>query len=386
MSLSDDARRHALTTPAAPDRPNVRIDSTGQGTAEIVAPADTDDFDALLATMLPEVAVDVVEVLEVRAWGNPEAPYKYVKCRVRRRLDGGRTGRELLAKIGRRRPRKQADRTDERTLVVALADPQIGKAYEAGGGTEETIVRVRSVIEQIPDHVDRLRRAGQPVSRIVLANMGDTTEGCYGHYDTQSWTTDLHESDQIAVALDLYDHAADTCARIVPDVICTVVNSNHDQPRTASGRSLTDPTDSRAFTIWRSLARAYSKAGDRYQHVRWHIPEDPLVSVLDLHGVGLAFVHGHQAKTGATAAQKLRTWWDGQKAGDLPAGHCAVLTAGHYHHYYAWEQQGRLLLGCPSLDGGSQWLTDRSGVWSAPGLLTYTVDENGPDNVRIIRP
>ena len=110
------------------------------------------------------------------------------------------------------------------------------------------------------------------------------------------------------------------------------------------------------------------------------------MATLDVHGVGVAFIHGHEAARGALPVQKVWNWWDGQVAGRLPAGDCTVLVAAHYHHHYVLEQQGRTLIGCPSLDGGSQWLTDRSGIWSSPGLLTATVDAGGVDDVRVLRP
>lgn len=387
MGLADEARRHGLdsTNGSVPSRPKVALDDSGRGFAEAVV-RDGDDFDAILARMFPEIPVDVLEVLEVRAWGDPDQPYKYVKARVARRLDGGKTGRELLASIPRRKARKRVGNvTSDRTLVVNVADMQLGKAFERGGGTPETIERVRSVTAQIPDRVRSMKRMGRPVSRIVVANMGDTCEGVANHYSTQTFTVDLNEADQVAVAIDLYDDIVDVCAGLVPDVVCTVVNSNHDRPR-QGGKYITDATDSKAFTVWRALARAYGKAPERYGHVKWHIPSDPLVSTLDLHGVGVAFCHGHEANRGSIPVAKLWNWWDGQIAGRLPAGDCDVLVAAHFHHAYLLQQQGRTLVGCPALDGGSQWLTNRAGVWSDPGLLTFTIDGDGFDDFHVIRP
>ena len=387
MTLADAARAHGLgQVKAAPDRPSVKIDpATGEGTAEAVV-RRTDEFDALLAKMLPDVPVDVLEVTEVRAWGHPDDPYQYVKARVRRRLDGGKTGRELLRAIPRRRARKAtADVAGERTLVVNFSDVQVGKATEDGGGTEETIARVRSVAGQLPDRVASMKRMGRSISRIVVANLGDMGEGTCQNYSAQPFRIDLNESDQMAVAMDLLDDLVDVCAGLVPEVICTVVNSNHDRPRDG-GKYVTDESDSRAFTVHRALARAYAKNPERYGHVTWHIPEDPLVSTLDLHGVGVAFIHGHEATRGATPQAKVWNWWGGQLEGRLPAGNCSVLLSGHFHHFAVLEQQGRTMLMSPSLDGGSRWLRNVSGVWSDPGMLVCTVDSDGVDDIKVLRP
>jgi len=390
LSLIEEARsRHLAAPDVAPERPKVRLDESGQGTAELVAPVDAGpgDFDALLAELLPEVPVSVLDVTEVRAWGNREDARKYVRCRIARRPDGGETGRELLARIPRRRGRKRpAAVTGGVSLLVPVADPQVGKAYEWGGGTAETIERFRSVTDQLHGKVRALRRAGSPVEEIVVVNMGDTTEGCMGHYSHQPFTIDCNESDQMAVATDLYDDLIDTCAELAPQVRCTVVNSNHDQPRSSSGKNLTDPGDSRAFTIWRDLARAYGKAPERYGHVAFEVPSDPLVATLTVQGLGVAAVHGHQATKGQTPILKLWNWWDGQCAGRLPAGDCDILLGGHYHHFATMRQQGRLAALCPTLDGGSQWLTDKDGVWSEPGLLTVVVGSGGVGALEVLEP
>lgn len=370
--------------------------ATGEGTASYVfTPKDRDaSFDQILAKMVPDVPVEVLEVVEVRAWGDPESPYQYVKTRVRQRTDNeyAQARERLMADVRRRKGRRRTsgDKPAAATLVVAPADLQIGKNFERGGGTPETFARCMDYTGKVQDRWRDLRKAGVALDDMLVLGMGDTTEGIAGHYPNQPYTIDCNESDQVEVATTIHDRWVDAWSAL-PGLVqleATVVNSNHDRPR-QDGQYTTDSSDSRAFTIWRSLARAYAKNPDRYGHVAWTIPDDPLVGAVERHSHGIAVIHGDQAQKypGSIPPAKVWNWWDGQMAGGPDvciAARCDVMVAAHFHHGYALRQQGRTLLGCPSSDGGSQWLTDAKGIWSDPGLLTFVVDATGAHSEMIL--
>ena len=54
---------------------------------------------------------------------------------------------------------------------------------------------------------------------------------------------------------------------------------------------------------------------------------------------------------------------------------------GHYHHFRAKQQGDRTWFQSPSLDKSIDF-TARSGMWSHPGVLTFTVNKKGWDNLK----
>lgn len=384
----------------APSEPSKKFEytinpATGEGTASYVFGPDERDrsFDDVLQEMLPEVPCEILEVYEMTAWGDPENPRKSIKTRVRRaespELASSR--KQLFEFIRSREPRIENDeplKGESATFVVCPADTQIGKYEPKVGGTKETVERCMEYIGKVQDRWSQLKRAGIPLNDVLMVGMGDTTEAVSGHYPNQTFTVDCNESEQIEVAEFIHDQWIDAWSNMagVETFETMTINSNHDRPRQGN-KYITDSSDSRAFMIWRSLARAYGKNPDRYGHVRFTLPEDPLVGAVERHGHGIAFIHGDQATKGSVPSDKVWRWWDKQIAGGphkCVSARCDILVAAHYHHYYALRQQGRTMFGCPSLDNGSQWLTDSEGIWSDPGLLTFVVDESGANHELVL--
>lgn len=348
-------------------------------------------FDELLKKMVPEVPCEILEVVEVRAWGDPDHPFKYVKTKVRRTAAAFEENAKRLLEHVRSREPFQRDLTKkasrDRTFVACPADLQIGKAREKGGGSQQTFERSMDYIGLVQDRIDELRAASKGCSDFLMVGMGDTTESVAGHYPNQPFIVDLNESEQIEVATEIHDRWVSAWSQLpgIEQLSAITINSNHDRPR-QGGEYHTDRADSRAFTIWRSLGRAYAQNPDRYGHVEWALPEDPLTAVLERHGVRLAFNHGDLAKGSSVVEEKQWKWWMGQTMGGHynPAAHADVLVTAHYHHHFVRRQCGKILLGCPSSDNGSQWWSDASGMWSRPGLLTFVVDESGVSDVQVL--
>ncbi len=69
--------------------------------------------------------------------------------------------------------------------------------------------------------------------------------------------------------------------------------------------------------------------------------------------------------------------------GFLPAGDSKILVTAHYHHFRAKQQGDRTWFQSPSLDKSLDF-TARSGMWSHPGVLTFTVNKKGWDNLKIL--
>lgn len=292
--------------------------------------------------------------------------------------------REYVEALRTRGPLTAAskDTPAERTLVVPIADTQIGKDTKRGGGPERFVDQWDDYIGHVEDRV-----ADTGATRILAPGMGDTTEGCNSNYPSQRFTTSLNEADQIELGVWAIDRAFDRWAKQVGQLWSPTVSSNHDAKREGKGYPH-GRSDCRAFTIWRTIAYGFGKNPDRYGHCRIWLPDDPDVATVDLHGHGLAMIHGDlPSKGGSDPSQKMWRWWQGQTHGNnpqvngdgrLPAGDCTILLTAHYHHYWSKRQNGKVMFGCPALDVvGSQWWTDLTGIWSKPGLLTFVVDANG---------
>ncbi len=378
--VAEAARRPKRTLPAGTE-PTVDMDSlTGRGTVAGNFPAgEPRDWSAVLEFLGFDPAqfeVDASQPVSVRAWDAPimgggVQRMQHAKATLRLRaatLDDGK----LVADIRRRKPRKRAPTAPGRTDVICLSDWQIGKAHEAGGGTPETIERVVDMIGAAQDrHRDR-KRLNRGASRLILPGMGDLIEACQGHYPSQQFVTDLNEREQRRVARWLTARVIRELAPLYAEVITFAVASNHGEKR-VNGKAFTTPDDNADLELWENMAETFAVNPDAYGHVKFHESLDPLVAAIDVDGTGVAFTHAHKVRGGAKPVYGIWDWWNGQMAGRRPAGDCAVLVSAHYHHHFSLCQQGRTLLGCPALDGGSRWLTDVTGVWSHPGTLAFSL-------------
>jgi hypothetical protein len=89
----------------------------------------------------------------------------------------------------------------------------------------------------------------------------------------------------------------------------------------------------------------------------------------------VGFAHGHQMRD-------PHKWWQGQSFGSPNEGVGAadILITGHYHHYAVKQFNHRLWVQIPSLDGGSHWFADRTGMGSnTPGGIVSLVVGEGYD-------
>lgn len=361
-----------------PPQPGIEIGADGTGTA-VVNVARSEEVDDALADLgrKYKLPVELLEVTKVKAYGKPDDPMYSLHCNVRRALGDGETFAALMERVRKRRPRKRPVQTvGNRTLVAhILTDGQAGK-----GDPDRLMALWDDVVGHIEDRHRDLRKLGRPADTLYAPGGGDSTEGCGGNpnYPDQDRIVTLNESEQVEVATEMLDSGLDRFARLFNRVLTTTVSSNHDANRDGKNYPM-GREDCRAFTIWRSVARAFKKNPDRYGHVEFWLPEDPDVATIDLHGIGVATIHGDlAARSPKGLDDKMWQWWSGQNMGGLPAGDCDVLNTAHFHHYRSMSQQGKRWIAHPALDiAGSKFFTDATGIWSYPGVFTYVVDENG---------
>ena len=261
------------------------------------------------------------------------------------------------------KPAKVADAT---TKVVCLADFQIGK-QQSGGGTEDTIRLVRRAIKDIADDI----RFNGPYKRIILADVGDSTEG-FWNVASQAQTNDLSLTDQIRTVQRLYAEALQALTPLCSSLYYAAVPSNHCAVRTGPGKNsrANAPDDDFGIMISKNIEDIIA-GRPGYEHVTFHRPEkwEEAVTVDAADGTRIGFTHGHLAGSQSKVPGWFRALAFGRRSGLYDA---RILVHGHWHNF-AVSQAGdaRWIISCPSADRGSDWWTNLSGDSTKPAILTF---------------
>lgn len=255
---------------------------------------------------------------------------------------------------------------DEDTLVVCLADFQCGKVAQ-GGGTEDTVRLVRRAIADIADDI----RFRDPYKRIILADVGDSTEG-FWNVASQAQTNDLSLTDQIRTVQRLYAEALRALAPLCSSLYYVAVPSNHCAVRTGPGKNsrANAPDDDFGIMISKNIEDIIA-GRPGYEHVTFHRPEkwEEAVTVDAADGTRIGFTHGHLAGSQSKVPGWFRDLAFGRRSGLYDA---RILVHGHWHNF-AVSQAGdaRWIISCPSADRGSDWWTNVSGDSTKPAILTF---------------
>lgn len=255
------------------------------------------------------------------------------------------------------------------SVVVNIADPQVGKV-DYNGGTKEFLVRNRESMLRVIQYLEKV----QP-EEIILADLGDAFEG-FENTAQQSFTNDLSHPDQIEVWGQVFFEWIETVAKLARKVVVISVPSNHTAWRKGKDY-LGRPGDDYGLTVHKFLEDRAGMRPDLYGHVSFEKPGkwEESLTYTTLSGIGVGFVHGHQFNQIA----RVDDWWAGQTHGDCPLALAKILNFGHHHHLHIQEGRGgKFIFGSPSSDGGSAWIRNLKGVSSKAGVLLYSVDAEGP--------
>ena len=252
------------------------------------------------------------------------------------------------------------------TLVVCMADLQVGKTG-SGGGTEDTVRLVRRAINDIADDALLTGR----YERIVLSDVGDSTEG-FWNVAAQAQTNDLSLTDQIRTVQRLYAEALKTLAPLCESLYYVAVPSNHCAVRTGPGKNsrANAPDDDFGTMISKNIEDIVADR-EGFEHVKFFRPEkwEEAVTVDAADGTRIGFTHGHLAGSQSKVPGWFRDLAFGRKSGLCDA---RILVHGHWHNF-AVSQVGdaRWIISCPSADRGSDWWTNISGDSTRPAILTF---------------
>jgi hypothetical protein len=388
MSLADklEAFAKAGEIAAAPDRQRPQHPAgwepgvvwNGREGAVTSAPMKErpQSWDELLQVWnLDPALYEVVEPVQFRAWdaaigdGNVQRLH-YYRATIRTRRNNGVDVDELVASIGRHKPRKPVPHIGQRVFVYPIGDMQAGKPD--GDGTAGTVQRV---LDSLDIHVDRyrqLRKQGVTNGTVYLPWLGDCIEGTVsqGGQLAAAGRLDLTLTEQVRVVRRLMLAQVQAFAPYADTIIVPVVPGNHDEAFRA-GNVQRRYDDSWAIEAASSVADALALNPDAYGHVSFVFPDkDEWLITLDVAGTVVTFAHGHQWRGEAATAHK---WWAGQAHGMQPAGDSTLLLCAHRHHLYVQTAGAKTVLQIPAMDGGSTWWRHSTGQHAPAASLSLTV-------------
>lgn len=272
------------------------------------------------------------------------------------------------------------------TYVHVISDWQLGKR-EGEKGTVDTVNRYRDCLAQAVSNIQGLRKMGVHIDRLAVVSVGDLVEGCGDHYAMQTFSIDLDRRGQNRLVRELLTLTITTLAPMFKSTIIAGVGGNHGENR-KDGQAFTTFADNDDVGCLEAVKEAFDLAG--WTDLEWHIPNDELSICVDLGGVNLGLVHGHQFKGGVNALKKAEDWWRANDFGLQPVREAQILLSGHFHHFVAVNvAHHRSWIQAPTIDPGSKWYTDTSGVTAIPGVLNFVVTPESPvgyDHLRVLHP
>jgi hypothetical protein len=263
-----------------------------------------------------------------------------------------------------------------RAVVVAYADPQVGKAQHTGGGTADTEHRVADLFYQAQDYISEQRP-----SSVFFGDLGDACENTQNS-SAQKHTNDLSFPEQIRVARRLFMFGADLFSKQANDMTVFGIPSNHMQWR-ENGKAQGNASADFGLDIVASVQDAFGLNDDAYGHVKFAYPElHREALVLNIAGLNTGFFHGHQSGNPDNVPKFIA----GQIAGKQELSKAELFVWGHFHSFQHKTMLGNNTgLQCPSADNGSDWFTNLTGIWSQPGLLTFTIEDSKLIDVNLIQ-
>lgn len=339
--------------------------------------AQPNDWSELLAVWdLDPALFEVIEPVQYRAWDAPDPEgglrrLYYYKAAIRRRLESRQSIDELLAVLGRKRPKTPPVASGEGlTYCVPAGDLQIGKPD--GDGIEGIITRFGDKTDAAVARLKELRKMGRPIDSILLPWLGDCIEGLVsqGGALAAAGRLDLTMTEQLRVYRRLMLHQIQQFAPLSDRILVPVVPGNHDEVQRV-GKVVRRYDDSWAVEGAVAVADAL-KLAPGYEHVAFVFPaRDELTITLDVAGTPVGFAHGHQF------GRDPVKWWAGQAHGMQEIGSATLLLAAHLHHLRVEQGGAKTFMQIPALDGGSTWWRHKTGQDAPPGMISLVIGGGG---------
>jgi hypothetical protein len=275
-------------------------------------------------------------------------------------------------KAARAKPRPAV--FDKVSLVVVLGDIQAGKV-DRRGGTGELLER----LEHAKAAVLRRARRIKP-HQIVLVDAGDALEG-FESSPNSDRTNDLQLTQQQRLWRQILWDWTQQLSKLAPELDVISVPSNHCSVRRGK-QNMANPADDFGIEVLSQVSDIARGNPAAYGHVRFWSPgewEEACALTL-VGGKTLGVVHGHQKTRPELAGQYMA----GQALGRTPIGQADIVVMGHWHNFRVQTfGDDRWLMIAPTMDSGSSWFANSTGTESAPGVLSFVVDERGWQDIDV---
>jgi len=368
-------------------KPSVSFDkSSNTGDITHVQPADNNfKFQSLLADwgFDPEQFYIDEDTVKFSTWdtqlkgGKVEQMFAFKAIIKRKHPEKDDYFLALQKEIKNKKPIKIKKTKGDTAYFFFLADWQLGKK---DWGSINTVNHIRQAVLKAKENIKELNKTCT-IDEIYIIGLGDLIENCFGFYDHQPFNIELTKSEQEHLTRVMVLEVLDGLLGMAPHIVIGGVPGNHGENRTSKGQVSTNRLDN-SDTAQLQIVGEIIKGRPRYEHVKVVIPED-FHMVLEVKGHHIGFTHGHMTAGGGDPWLKMEKFWKGQMYGWLPIGGASILVSGHFHHLRVVEQKGRTWIQAPSLDESHEF-TARSGFGTKQGVLTFTVNKTGWDNLRVL--
>ena len=330
---------------------------------------------------------EIVDTVKASSWntqlkgGTVETFYAFKGVVKKKRPGQDKYFQALFKQASRKPPLKLKTHGGDTAFLWFMADWQLGKK---DFGVENTIKRYDLALQDGVNRIKELRKSGVQIDEIYMIGLGDLTEGCSPtYYDSLPHNIEISLIEQYALARSMMMKTVETFLPHADKLVLAGCPGNHGEvSRTGKGQVSTSRLDN-SDTMHIQICEEIMKANpDRYKKVKVIVP-DGFHQVMKIKSISCAWLHGHMSAGSGNAEAKIENWWKGQMYGKLDTKDVSILISGHYHHFRAKQQGDRTWFQSPSLDKSIDF-TERTGNWSHPGVLTFTVNKKGWDNLKIL--
>ena len=330
---------------------------------------------------------EIVDTVKASSWntqlkgGTVETFYAFKGVVKKKRPGQDKYFQALFKQASRKPPLKLKTHGGDTAFLWFMADWQLGKK---DFGVENTIKRYDLALQDGVNRIKELRKSNVQIDEIYMIGLGDLSEGCSPtFYDSLPHNIELSLIEQYALARSMMMKTVETFLPHADKLVLAGCPGNHGEvSRTGKGQVSTSRLDN-SDTMHIQICEEIMKANpDRYKKVKVIVP-DGFHQVMKIKSISCAWLHGHMSAGSGNAEAKIENWWKGQMYGKLDTKDVSILISGHYHHFRAKQQGDRTWFQSPSLDKSIDF-TERTGNWSHPGVLTFTVNKKGWDNLKIL--
>jgi hypothetical protein len=341
-------------------------------------PANFDDF--LQAAGIDPTGIEIIPPVRTSRWQQREDGEWLTSYRFTFRKKAQDIDLPALFAAAKKVNLTRPKQVNEKALIIAPADLQVGKTGSRGG-TPELIARVFRSYARIEQQLK-----ANKYERIYIMDMGDIIESVSNAaMYNQLEGNDLSPMQQTDYAAALMLELIKRCVKYAP-VTYGSVASNHCQNR-FKGQQVGKPgLDDWGIVILQQLRRITTELGLDVEYLVPHPQDEGFAFRYGVNTIGV--VHGHQA----SRPDGIKKWWQQSTFGNQWTQACDLLISAHFHHLRVEElgqrfdgEGSKFWVQCPTSDNGSDWYRRASGEDSTTGILIIELDKHAPFSGQVVK-